>query len=161
MLTLHLLRHAKTNANSDSGLDFDRLLLEKGIRQSKMMAQFFKMNDFQPKFIFCSSAKRTRATLKEIQKLHALEHAVEFRKELYLASRRDLLSFLCEVKGNGDVFIIGHNNGLSDLITYLVDDFYDLPTCSFVSITFDVDDWSEVSQSLGKVAVYFSPKEEG
>ena len=51
------------------------------------------------------------------------------------------------------------NNGISDLITYLTDDFIDVPTCTFVSLSFDTSNWQEISKGMAKMDVYFSPKE--
>ena len=56
-----------------------------------------------------------------------------------------------------DIFIIGHNNGLSDFASYLTDDYIDLKTCDFVTIDFEIDTWQEASKGLGKVTNRFHP----
>ena len=159
MLTLHILRHANTLSNSKTGEDFDRELSPKGLKQSEVLASFLKMNSLQPEVIFCSSAKRTRQTLKEIQKKFKFENSIEFKDELYLASMGEMFNLVSNLSLKNDALIIGHNNGISDLITYFTDDFIDIPTCTFVSLSFDVKNWSEVSKGFAKMDVYFSPKE--
>ena len=64
---LHLLRHAKTNQNSPTGIDYDRELLPRGYEQIAELKQFFAQHPIQPKHILCSSAMRTRQTLAELQ----------------------------------------------------------------------------------------------
>ena len=159
MLTLHILRHANTHSSSVTGKDFDRELSSKGLKQSEVLASFLKMNNFQPEVIFCSSAKRTRQTLKEVQKKFNFDNKIEFKDELYLASMEEMFDFVSNLSSENDALIIGHNNGISDLITYLTDDFIDVPTCTFVTLSFDVDNWNEISKGLAKMDVYFSPKE--
>ena len=117
------------------------------------------MNNLQPEVIFCSSAKRTRQTLKEVQKKFNFDNKIEFKDELYLASMAEMFDFVSNLSSENDALIIGHNNGISDLITYLTDDFIDVPTCTFVTLSFDVDNWNEISKGLAKMDVYFSPKE--
>ena len=159
MLTLHILRHANIHSSSVTGKDFDRELSSKGLKQSEVLASFLKMNNFQPEVIFCSSAKRTRQTLKEVQKKFNFDNKIEFKDELYLASMAEMFDFVSNLSSENDALIIGHNNGISDLITYLTDDFIDVPTCTFVTLSFDVDNWNEISKGLAKMDVYFSPKE--
>ena len=159
MLSLHILRHANTHSSSVTGKDFDRELSSKGLKQSEVLASFLKMNNFQPEVIFCSSAKRTRQTLKEVQKKFNFDNKIEFKDELYLASMAEMFDFVSNLSSENDALIIGHNNGISDLITYLTDDFIDVPTCTFVTLSFDVDNWNEISKGLAKMDVYFSPKE--
>jgi phosphohistidine phosphatase len=159
MLSLHILRHANTLSSSVTGKDFDRELSPKGLKQSEVLATFLKMNNLQPEVIFCSSAKRTRQTIKEVQDKFKFDNKVKFKDELYLASMGEMFDFVSNLSSENDAFIIGHNNGISDLITYLTDDFIDIPTCTFVTLSFDVDNWCEISKGLAKMDVYFSPKE--
>jgi phosphohistidine phosphatase len=159
MLSLHILRHANTLSSSVTGKDVDRELSPKGLKQSEVLASFLKMNNLQPEVIFCSAAKRTRQTLKEVQKKFKFDNKVQFKDELYLASMGEMFDFVSNLSSENDALIIGHNNGISDLITYLTDDFIDIPTCTFVTLSFDVDNWYEISKGLAKMDVYFSPKE--
>ena len=158
MLTLHILRHAKTNPLSDSGKDFDRNLLEKGVNQAKSLGGYFKINNFQANKLYCSSALRTRKTISEVNKIHVFDNKIAYREELYLASLENLLDFIWIQEGEGSVFIIGHNEGVSDLVTYLTGTHVEIKTGTFVSISFDLNSWGKISASNGKVEDYFSPK---
>ena len=126
-MKLHLLRHAKTEPFSDSGKDFDRKLMQKGILQAENIALYFKSKNFQPTQIFCSEAARTRQTIKIVKEGNEFT-TVKYLDKLYLAESPKLLSFIWEQKQNENLFIIGHNNGLSDLASYFTGEFIDLST---------------------------------
>lgn len=156
-MKLHLLRHAKTDQNSSTGKDFDRKLLKKGKDQSVEMGKYLKEENFNPSKIICSTAARTRETITLIQKEHKFIFKIEYVDEIYLAEKDKLFSIVSKISGSEEVFIIGHNNGLSDLASYLVDDFIDLSTCDFVTIQFNIEKWDEISKGLGVVIERFHP----
>jgi phosphohistidine phosphatase len=156
-MRLHLLRHAKTDQNSATGKDFDRKLLKKGKDQSAEMGKYLKEKKLNPSKIICSSSARTRETITLIQKEHKFNSKIEFEDEIYLAEKEKLFSIISGLSINEDVLIIGHNNGLSDLASYLVEDFIDLSTCDFITIEFKIDSWNEISKGLGKVIDRFHP----
>jgi phosphohistidine phosphatase len=156
-MKLYLLRHAKTDQFSESGKDFDRKLLEKGKRQANVLALYFKSKSFQPSAIFCSSSARTRQTLSIIKKLVSFDSEIKYVDDLYLCEKEFLLSFLCQQNHKEDIFIIGHNNGISDFAGYLLNDFIDLSTSEFLCIDFQLDSWNEVSKGLGSLCDRFHP----
>jgi phosphohistidine phosphatase len=157
MKKLHLLRHAKAKAFSNSGEDFDRILHEKAESQLKLVNQYLQIQN--PKFdkVFCSSAKRTRQTLKLLGFLDS-NIEINYSDDLYLASENQLIRFVCE-NGNGVVvLIIGHNDGLSELASYLTNKQVHLETANYCVIGIDVENWSEVSKNTGKLETLFAPK---
>ena len=156
-MNLHLLRHAKTDQRSSTGKDIDRKLLVKGKNQSSEMGKYFNELSFAPSIILCSSSVRTRETISLIQKVHTFKSDVIYLENLYLCEKEELLLILCSQINAKDVFIIGHNNGLSDFASYLTDDYIELKTCDFVTIDFEIDTWQEASKGLGKVTNRFHP----
>ena len=88
MLTLHLLRHAKTNQLSPTGKDFDRELLPKGIKQCAEMKTFLSNESIHIDQILCSKAKRTLQT----HELCALNKEItHFSKNLYLCTSMEMI----------------------------------------------------------------------
>ncbi len=155
-MNIHLIRHAKTNPMSDSGKDFDRSLLPKGFQQCVMLKEFL-VDKLENSRIYCSSSNRTRSTANLILNDIQLEH-VTYLKELYLASSKSLFDFLASLNFTEDVVIIGHNEGLSELVYYLTGENIVLSTASSVSIAFDIPNLSWISKSTGVVISHFSPK---
>jgi len=156
-MKLHLLRHAKTEPFSESGKDFDRKLMQKGILQAENIALYFKSKNFQPIHIYCSDAARTRQTINIVNEGNEFKK-IKYLDKLYLAESPKLLSFIWEQKQNEDLFIIGHNNGLSDLASYFTGEFNDLSTCEYICISFEIDSWEETSKGNGIITERYHPK---
>lgn len=156
-MKLHLLRHAKTEPFSDSGKDLDRVLLKKGIAQAKDMAAFLKNASLNTKTVYCSDAKRTRQTLALIKDDCNFE-TIHYKSELYLSELSDLLNFVWSLPSEEEIFILGHNNGLSELVTYFTEEFIELSTCEYISIDFSVASWKETSKGNGSISARFHPQ---
>ncbi len=156
-MKLHLLRHAKTNKHADSGRDFDRKLMEKGKSQANEMAKFLTTKNWEHTVLFCSEAKRTKETFEYIQNKNKFKE-VSFYQSLYLAELRDLLEFIWKVDSKNDVFIVGHNNGLSDLATYFLGEDTHLKTCTYLCISFEAEFSSEWSSDLGIIQQVYRPE---
>lgn len=155
-MKLHLLRHGKTQRQSSTGRDFDRELNEKGLAQCQLLGEYFKKNDLNCE-TWCSSAKRTRQTYSNVAK-HLELSKIVMREDFYLCSRQTLLEAIWERSGNDDLFIIGHNYGISDLATYLTDVRIELRTGGYICIEFTDFRWEEVSRGLGVIADQYRPK---
>jgi phosphohistidine phosphatase len=157
MLKLMLLRHAKTEKNSVTGLDFDRQLAPKGERQAKSMSTHLNNFELSNSAVLCSDAKRTRETFDFIQHGNAL-NSLTFDNALYLASREEIFSILSKHQGNSPILLIGHNDGLSDLASYLTDSYQHLETCTLLSMDVHADDWSEITQGSCTITQMFRPE---
>lgn len=156
-MILHLIRHAKTEVRSTSGKDFDRSLMLKGVVQSNMLGTY--LHDHNKKFnlTFCSDAIRTRQTLEILSSFMDLGK-VNLEHNLYLADREFLLQMLWSMKHKKDVLIIGHNDGLSELASYLTDSFIDLKTCGYIALKFDANNWQETSHGTGIIVDQYRPQ---
>lgn len=148
-MKLHLLRHAKTNQSSSTGLDFDRELLPRGYEQLQEFKDFYAQQPFRVGHILCSSAVRTRQTHHEIAKLFA-GIPVTFRQDLYLASAEEMLQIINEFKCAEDLLVIGHNEGISDLASVLSGDYILLKTCGYVCLEFPFEHSGFISRETGK-----------
>ncbi len=158
MKRLHLLRHAKAKAFSNTGTDFDRELHDKAESQLKMVNQYLQIQNPTLSKIFCSSAKRTRQSLKALTSINTSSE-INYSDDLFLASSNQLLRFLCE-NGQGDeIMLVGHNEGLSELAAYLTNKHIHLETANYCVVELNVENWNEVSENTGKIEVLFSPKE--
>lgn len=147
-MKLHLLRHAKTNPNSQTGLDFDRELLPKGYQDLQEFKDFFAQQPFQVGQILCSSAVRTRQTHQEIAGLFE-GVPVQFIDDLYLASSVEMLQIINQEQSPADILLIGHNEGISLLAFELTNDFLLLKTTGYVCISFDFEHSGFLSKGTG------------
>jgi phosphohistidine phosphatase len=154
---LHLLRHAKTEKFSSSGKDFDRKLMEKGIRQSTEMFKFLETKSFENTNLYCSAAQRTKETFNLVCSKMKFNQ-VSFHKELYLARLEELLQFIWNLKSQKDIFIIGHNEGLSELASYLSGSFIHLKTCGYIQLEFECESSEEMSIDCGIICESYRPE---
>jgi phosphohistidine phosphatase len=156
MIKLMLLRHAKTENQSKTGLDFDRQLAPKGQGQSKSMATHLTNIEFTDTVVFCSDAKRTVQTFEYLRAQNDIPSYI-LMHDLYLANRETLLNQLCKQTGDFSILLIGHNDGLSDLASYLTDDYIHLKTCTLLTLDVHAEDWSELTQGSCTISGMYRP----
>lgn len=156
-MNIYLLRHAKTEKISSSGKDFDRKLMGKGIRQSAEMLKFLEVKSFENTHLFCSTAHRTKETFQFIcSKL--VFNEVSFHDELYLANLKDLLQFVWNLKSQNDLFLIGHNEGLSEFASYLSGSYFHLKTSGYIHLEFECQSSEEISKDCGIIRETYRPE---
>ena len=154
-MRIHILRHAKTKAESFSGKDKDRQLSTKGIKQTKSFLKE-KSNSITNVLVLCSFAARAKETLSliDIKKKPFKKRHLE---ELYLASCSEIENLIREQKTEDDLFIIGHNFGLSDFVSKaLFTDFY-LKTCEYVCLEVDIEKWEDYIEGIAIKKDSFRP----
>ena len=154
-MKLHLIRHAKASGYSISGNDFDRELSEKGIRQATALGEFLQ-NEISTCSVSCSNAVRTRQTLSIVGEQNSFSD-IKFYNELYLCSKETYLEHLWQFAGNDDLVIVGHNFGISEVASYLTDEFVEMRTCEYVCILFEDMTWSEISKGTGTKINQYRP----
>lgn len=148
MLKLHLVRHGKTERHAADSTDYNRKLIDRGIRQS--IAVGSQLSFSRNVKVFCSSAMRTTETLEGIKTIKKLPEA-KYLKELYLCSSNDYLNIIWKEKGDDELLFVGHNFGISDLASYLTDENIELRTGEYIVIGFDLDSWEEISKATGSI----------
>lgn len=119
-LTLFILRHGK--AEPLATRDFDRALSTRGIEEAEALARRIPPPGTSD-LALVSSAVRTRQTADCLLTGWGLKAwpAIRWEEQGYLAPARFWLNCLADLPdGSRNVYIIGHNPGVSDLIDVLV-----------------------------------------
>ncbi len=157
MLTLHLIRHAKTETTATHGGDRERDLTPKGVSQSNLLGKHIRCQHIELGEVHSSSANRTQQTTSIILQHQIPQPDVYVHPELYLAKCNDLFEW---VQGNSEpiVTIVGHNDGLSELATYFLDEDINLQTADLISMTFPFTDWSMVSKGTATLNFRYRPQ---
>lgn len=171
MLTLSLLRHAKSDWADPRLEDFDRPLAKRGRKAAPEMAEQMIAAKLEPELVLCSAAKRTRETLALIADALSGKPKIKYEEELYLAPAMTLLERLRKVKkGIGHVLMIGHNPGLQALALELTLDgsrediralAIKFPTAALAVLTFPVEAWSEIGPASGHLVRLVTPQKAG
>jgi phosphohistidine phosphatase len=137
MKELVILRHAKTQADSESGRDFDRELKERGRSDALAQADWMREAGLRPQRILCSTAARARQTAEIVCPHLGIDpRHVEHFDALYLASTGDLVRVL-EQHDADRIMLVGHNPGLAYLVTFFTGAREHLTTSAIAHITFD------------------------
>lgn len=160
-MKLVLMRHAKAEAPLYQK-DFDRNLAPKGRKQvDSILHQFCTY--FGEVFYFtvlCSEAHRTAETLSILSKGISIR-GQKISKNAYLANSTQLLQLIndydVESKEKQALLVIGHNNGISDLIYDLTGQSLILKTSEAVLIEFPFQSSAYISQQTGHLIKHFIP----
>ncbi len=157
MKKLLLIRHAK--ATHEGGFeDFERPLVEHGLHDAALMAARLKERGDIPEILVSSPALRTLATANVFSEHLGLVHA-QTNQNIYEASQQALVQVVNGLPDEYDyIGLVGHNPGISQLLYYLTDQPYDVPTCAVMLINFEVDSWAEISYNSGRLVYYDYPK---
>jgi phosphohistidine phosphatase len=57
--------------------------------------------------------------------------------------------------GVQNILLIGHNNGLSDFVSYLVGDAIYLPTSGYVELELPIESWSHSTSGIATIRTDF------
>ena len=156
-MKLHLIRHAKTDQISESGKDFDRKLLPKGVIQSNVLGYYLREQNWSSAIVFCSTAERTKETLMILTNLVFMGKTI-LSDELYLCDREMYLKIIWNLRHGKDLVFIGHNDGISQIASYLLEKDITLKTSGYMCIEFTAKNWSEVSRGTGHLLAQFRPE---
>jgi len=166
MRTLYLLRHAKSSWDDPTLPDHARPLAPRGRRDAKRIAEHVREHGIAPELVLCSSARRTRETLKLLRPSLAAPN-VRTEDGLYGASAHELVERLHAVpKAVASVLLIGHNPGLEDLALLLSSSGPDLervrekfPTAALATLALRDASWSRLSAGDAELTAYVVPKQ--
>ena len=170
MLTLSLLRHAKS-AWGELGLDdYERGLAPRGLAAAPRMGRYLAAENLRPDLVLCSGAVRTRATLALVlPELRAPAPEIRYDDALYLASPITMLDAVRRLgKGPRHVLMVAHNPGLHALAleltgsgdrAALADLATKFPTAALVVFTFSTAaTWSDIRPGTGRLERFVTPR---
>jgi phosphohistidine phosphatase len=168
MLTLFLLRHAKSSWDHPGLDDLVRPLNERGRTAAPLMGRYMARHHLVPELVLCSASVRTRATLDLIKPaLGVATPEVAYEDGLYLASATDLMARLRSVSPRWPrVLMIGHNPGFHDLAVKLTGTgerkaiaalTAKFPTAALAVLTFEATSWAKTCPGSGRLVHFMTP----
>lgn len=118
-MRVYLIRHGKAERESDSGLDADRQLAPRGVRQSEWLGGVLRDADASPGRIVASPAARAATTAGLIAELLGL--GVEHRDEVGLSTTSSrVIDLIAHAADEACLALVGHNPTLSMVADVLV-----------------------------------------
>ncbi len=161
MKTLYILRHAKSSWDFKELSDHDRPLNKRGRNDAQLMGQELSGRDVNPALIISSSAVRALTTAALVGKeLNYDANDIVVNDKIYGADKRQLLEVVHEAPAEVDsIMLIGHNEPISEFANMLSpEDIASLPTTGIVALSFECDNWSEISKENASLLFYDFPK---
>ena len=136
-MKLFLLRHAKSACRSFEN-DHDSALSERGLRDAKTLAEHISNSQISFSKILCSTAKRTKETLRIIKENSSYAFKdINYTENLYHASE-SIMRDIIEETQTDSLLIVSHNPSISGMISYLSgSQVYNFPTCVFACFSLD------------------------
>lgn len=156
MITLVLIRHAKSDWGDPSVPDHDRPLNPRGRRDAPKAAARFARSGVAVDRILSSTALRARATAQEFAEALGLE--IEPDAELYASSASTLLG-AAAATGADAVMLIAHDPGITDLAERLSDGgIAHMPTCAVARFSWNATDWGDVGRGIATEWTLITPR---
>lgn len=168
MLTLSLLRHAKSSWDNPNLQDFARALNERGRDAAPRMGAYMAAHGIAPDLILCSPSVRTRQTLELVLPHFAARPPVLYEDAIYLGASTTLLKRIRKLDADvKHTMIVAHDPGLhrlamelsgsgdSDLVQSLAAKF---PTAALAVIVLGGRSWSKVRVGAGRLKLFMTPK---
>jgi len=165
--TLMLLRHAKSDWDSDAADDFARPLAERGRKAAERMGAWMRRHVSVPDYVISSPAVRARETVGILcETLGRDATQVLYEDSLYLADAVELLSLVRGFPGEAkSVMLVGHNPGMEELLAYLCGENLPttsngklLPTATLAQITVAAA-WRNIRRNSCQLIAITRPKE--
>lgn len=156
MKRLTLLRHAKSERDSDSGRDFDRSLNDRGRTDSRRVGEEIQALGLHFDLVLASPAQRVVETVDGVGGL-----SPRYDKRIYEASTGDLLEIVRGADDSADrLMLVGHNPGFERLAALITNNqVMDFPTAALAEIALPIDHWRDVEPGAGRLIRFIKPKE--
>ena len=168
MLTLYILRHAKSSWALPGVNDHDRTLNDRGMNDLPKIGEMMREKGYLPETVLCSSAKRTQSTLEGVMPFLEPQPPVSVSSDLYASGADYYLRAIKNAPDCQSLMIVGHNP-MCDEVTRLLtkggepEAMRDLaehyPTGTLVVLEFDCQDWNEVKPQSGYLKDFSKPRE--
>ncbi|MBV6493213.1 MAG: hypothetical protein LDLANPLL_01228 [Turneriella sp.] len=156
------MRHAKAENQDTKKPDFERALIDKGVRHAQKIAKLVETFRFPPEAIYTSSAIRALETAKIFASTLKLENNFYPNDFFYSAPKEGYLQKIQNFPDELDnILIVGHNPVLEDLLPLLTAraPFHTkMPTCALAAVHFHVSLWSEIRPATGILRLLIFPK---
>jgi len=160
MLTLYLLRHAKSSWNDASQRDFERPLSDRGREACALIGEFIEEKGIEFDLVLVSTAVRTRETIDLVKQRAKLRSEVRYDDRIYEATVSQLLEVISPVENDREnVLLVGHNPGMEELLTLLTGVHLRVTTANFAKIKIQATRWSDSLANTGTLDWIIRPKE--
>lgn len=170
MLSLMLLRHAKSSLADTGQADLDRPLNDRGNRSAVAVGRYMASNGLVPQLVLCSPARRARETWGLVAgELTAIPEILVAAEIYDFGDGKALIECLRHKAGAAQsVLLVGHNPSIGELAKTLIGIGSDklrerlevkYPTAALAVISFDLDNWGSLATGSGTLLRFIRPRD--
>lgn len=162
MLSLLLMRHAKSSWDEPAQQDHERPLNARGQRDARLIGEHLAGQKLTPRIILCSSAKRAQQTEQFLAESFDSPPEVLFYNELYQSSIQTYVELLSGLPDPAvsPVMIIGHNPEMDEALRTWTAQVKHFSTAAIAHLKFSVKHWAALSdRSQAKLIALWRPKD--
>ena len=150
MKRLIVMRHAKSDWDSDAPTDHARPLNKRGRRDSPRVASKLVELSWTPQLVLSSDAQRTRETFELMVPEFSPPPTVDFLSSLYHAGPEELAESLASIPDStATVMTLGHNPGWEEVVYWLTKQTVRMTTANAALIECETESWSDVVRHAG------------
>ncbi len=165
---IHLIRHSKSDWETEFKSDHERPLSERGKKNARSLRKYLEKIEFKTDLFLVSDSKRTIDTFKILTKNRNLSLETKTTENLYESDSEDVLITIRSLNRKfEDVTLLGHNPSIEEIANRLIrgsEDssfsesmFLKFPTSGFLSIQVKAESWEELGKLPGKIIRFWIP----
>jgi phosphohistidine phosphatase len=160
MPQLLIMRHAKSDWDSEYGSDHDRPLAPRGVKAAKLMGRFLAKTGRAPELVISSTAVRARTTAELAAESGDWGCEIILESALYGTHPLALIDFLAERSELPErVMVVGHEPTWSGLVAAIAGGgLVRMPTAAVACIDLAVTPWQGLAPGRGKLLWMVTPK---
>lgn len=161
MKTLYLMRHAKSSWKHAELNDLERPLLEKGLKRTRLIIEYFQEHDVTIELIITSHAVRAEETARLIARAFNVDESnFRIEKGVYMSDADTLMDHFFDLPEKvNHVMLVGHNPAITNFVNNYLDEKIDyLPTSGVVAVSFDTGRWEELPTARHNLKFVIFPK---
>jgi len=159
MKRLLLLRHAKSDWESDAPSDHERPLAARGRKAARAIGRFVALAEVVPDYAITSTAVRARTTLELAMEAGGWTCPVNQTEYLYHAGVADVLAVVGESPdADATVMIVGHQPTWGAVVESLTGAATRMATGTLVGVDLPMDSWSWIRPGMGELAFIVPPR---
>lgn len=144
--TLYIVRHAKSDWDSDVATDHERPLNKRGLHDAPIMGRRLASRDIRPELIISSSATRAWSTAQLIAaEIGYNKNDIKIASEIYGAGFRGLEKIVHELDSSlHQVMLVGHNPDITEFVNQFSDaSIINIPTCGIATLQMRSGAWED------------------
>ena len=166
MKTIFFVRHSKAIEHLTSIDDFDRPLVDKGIKNAHLMGKLLSEQHQKPQLVISSPAIRAMHTAIIMSKeLNYPYSKIILEEKLYESSVDNYFEVIKKTSDTiQNIFLFAHNPTITEVSNLLTDASIGIdaiPTSGVVGVRFDINTWQKIDTTKGTLILFDFPKKHG